>query len=233
MAMVGRMSTTRTKTYASTLAVALSGGALVAFAPATHATSAPVKSTTVLIVSPAAAEYGEQVTASASVTTPGTAPVGDVTFVVDGVAAKVTVEDGKAELKLSRPVVGENHVSATFTPADPAMVGGSTAEPVNLEVVKAETRSRARIRHLPRRTGVTVKVSGVHETVATGKVKLVLRKLGDEDFVAKRFGRLSKGSRGLNLGRLEKGRYKVTVKYLGDGSHERSKKVRSFGFHRG
>lgn len=228
------MSTTRTtQTIASALAVTLGGGALVAFAPATHAASAPVKSTTQLVVSPDPSEYGEAVTAAATVTTPGATPAGDVTFVVKGVSTTVEVEDGKALLELAQPVAGEHPVSATFTPADPTVADGSAAEPVTLDVAKAETRSRLRIRHLPRRTEVTVKVSGEHETVATGKVKLVLRKLGDEDFIVKRFGRLGKGSRGLNLGQLDKGRYKVLVKYRGDANHERSTKARTFGFHRG
>jgi len=62
----------------------------------------------------------------------------------------------------------------------------------------------------------------------TGKVKLILRKVGNLGFLKAKSGTLAKGARTFNLGRLGRGRYKVVVKYLGDSNHLRSKTVKRF-----
>ena len=77
-------------------------------------------------------------------------------------------------------------------------------------------------------TATTIKVVGINKTVATGKVKLVLRKVGNKGFQKAKSGALAKGSRGFNLGRLGTGRYKVVVTYLGDANHQDSKTIKSF-----
>ncbi|WP_442939972.1 Ig-like domain-containing protein [Nocardioides sp. B-3] len=82
---------------------------------------------------------GAPVTATAKVTTPGGTPDGDVTFVVAGVSTKVPVKDGAASLVIDRAAVGDNAVSATFTPKDAVHYEGSSAGPVNLKVSKAAT----------------------------------------------------------------------------------------------
>ncbi|UUZ58433.1 hypothetical protein [Nocardioides sp. B-3] len=62
----------------------------------------------------------------------------------------------------------------------------------------------------------------------TGKVKLVLRKVGNKGFHKVKRGSLTKGSRTFNLGRPGKGKYKVVVKYAGDTNHLKSKTVKRF-----
>lgn len=188
------------------------------------------KSSTALSLSRTTAGYGAPVTATAKVTTPGGTPEGDVTFVVDGVSTKVQVKDGAASLVINQAAVGDNPVSATFTPKDTTHYEGSSATPVNLEVTRAATSTRVKLigKRVGERTSARVKVVGVNKTVPTGKVKLVLRKAGNKGFHKVRRGALAKGVRGFNLGRLAKGKYRVAVKYTGDSNHRRSKIVKRF-----
>lgn len=188
------------------------------------------KSTTALTLAPATAGYGAEVTATAKVTTPGGTPDGDVTFVVGGVSTKVPVKDGAASLVIDQAAVGDTPVSATFTPKDTAHYEGSAATPVNLKVSKASTSTKVKItgKRVRERTAAIIKVVGINKTVPTGKVRLVLRKVGNQGFHKAKSGSLAKGSRGFNLGRLGKGKYKVVVKYAGDANHLRSKTVKRF-----
>lgn len=188
------------------------------------------KSSTTLTLSRTTAGYGAPVTATAKVATPGGTPAGDVAFVVGGVSTKVPVKDGFASLVIDQATVGTHAVSATFTPKDLVHYEGSSATPVNLKVSKAATSTRVKIigKRVRERTSATIKVVGINKTVPTGKVKLVLRKAGNRGFHKVRRGTLAKGSRGFNLGRLGKGRYKVVAKYTGDGNHLRSKTVKRF-----
>lgn len=188
------------------------------------------RSATQLTLSPARAAYGKKVTATAQVTTSGGAPDGDVAFVVGGVTTTAKVDkDGRAVLMLGQVAVGQRDVSATFTPKDATYYEGSSATPVGLTVTKAATRTRVTVtgKRTGKRTTATVKVAGVHGTVATGKVKVVLRKISAGG-TKRKAGRLAKGSRGFNLGRLGRGKYKIVAKYVGDESHLRSRKVTRF-----
>lgn len=188
------------------------------------------KSSTALTLTPATAGYGAEVTATAKVTTPGGTPDGDVTFVVGGVSTKVPVKDGAASLVIDQAAVGDNAVSATFTPKDAVHYDASSATPTNLKVSKAATSTKVKIagKRVRERTSATIKVVGINKTVPTGKVKLVLRKVGNQGFHKAKSGSLAKGSRGFNLGRLGKGKYKVVVKYVGDANHVKSKTVKRF-----
>lgn len=188
------------------------------------------RSATALTLAPATAGYGAPVTATAKVTTPGGTPDGDVTFVVDGVSTKVQVKDGAASLVIDQAEVGNNAVSATFTPKDAIHYEGSSATPANLKVTKAATSTKVKItgKRVRERTAAAIKVVGINKTVPTGKVKLVLRKVGNKGFLKVKSGKLAKGSRGFNLGRLGKGKYKVVVKYVGDANHLKSKTIKRF-----
>lgn len=199
-------------------------------APVIDTVVVAAKSSTALTLSPATAGYGAPVTATAKVTTTAGSPDGDVTFVVGGVSTKVPVKDGAASLVIDQAAVGNNAVSATFTPKDATHYEGSSAAPVNLKVSKAATSTKVKIigKRVRERTSATIKVVGINKTVPTGKVKLVLRKVGNQGFHKAKSGSLAKGSRGFNLGRLGKGKYKVVVKYTGDGNHLRSKTVKRF-----
>ena len=188
------------------------------------------RSTTALTLSPATAGYGAPVTATAKVTTAGGTPDGDVTFVVDGVSTKVPVKDGAASLVVDEAVVGSHAVSATFTPKDATHYEGSSATPGSFKVSKAATSTRVKItgKRVRERTAAAIRVVGINKTVPTGKVKLVLRKAGNQGFHKAKSGTLAKGARTFNLGRLGKGTYRVVVKYLGDSNHLKSKTVKRF-----
>ncbi len=228
----------RTKNLLATaVAVALAGSGLAVSAPAqagaAHASTViaakAVASSTALTVSPRTVGYGAPVTAIARVTTASGSPEGDVTFVIQGAALKVPVEDGFATVEIKRASVGVTTVSATFTPKDGVTYEGSSAPATSFTVDKSATVTRVRVMGDLVGDGVstTVEVVGLNGTVATGKVRLVLRKVGDEEFRKVMQGRLGRNSRGFSLGRLD-GRYRMVVKYLGDGNHERSKAVKRF-----
>lgn len=225
---------------AAGLAVVLTGGGLAAAAPAQAGTAAAstvsaaraAQSSTALRVSPRTVGYGAQVTAIARVTTTSGSPEGDVTFVIDGVALKVPVEEGFATLEIKQAAAGVNTVSATFTPSDSVNYESSSAPPTSFTVDKSATVTRVRLMGDLIGDGVstTIEVIGLNGTVATGKVRLVLRKVGDEDFRKVMQGKLGRNSRGFSLGRLD-GKYRIVVKYLGDNNHRRSKTVKRFRAH--
>ncbi|MCW2832674.1 MAG: Adhesin-like protein [Nocardioides sp.] len=228
----------RTKTFvAGGLAVVLTGGGLAATAPAQA--SAPgaavvaaraVPSSTTLRVAPRAIQYGAPVAATAQVTTTSGVPAGEMTFVVDGVSTKAPVVGGIAKLEIRPSDVGVQTVSATFTPSDPAAYQGSAASPASFTVTKADTTTRLRIigKEVGEETSATIMVIGFHRTVPSGKVKMVLRRAGQSQVLETRRGRLGKGSRGFDLGPLERGRYRAVVKYLGDTNHRRSAMAKRF-----
>lgn len=184
-----------------------------------------VPSTTTLVADPRTSEYGEQVEATATVTSPGAAPAGSVTFLLDGSATTVDTDpQGVATLLLDDTRVGDHTISATFVPTDPTQVAGSASGPQDLTVVKAPTRTRISVpRTTPgERTRATVRVRGAHRTVPTGRVKVVLREVGQPGTVELRYGALLEGRRGFYLGRLSAGRYRVKAIYRGNVSHRRS-----------
>jgi hypothetical protein len=199
-------------------------------APVIDTVVVAAKSSTALTLAPTTGGYGAPVTATAKVTTTAGTPDGDVTFVVDGVSTKVAVKDGAASLVIDEAVVGTHAVSATFTPKDAVHYDGSSAAPASLKVSKAATSTKVKItgKRVRERTAAAIKVVGINKTVPTGKVKLVLRKAGNQGFHKAKSGTLAKGARAFNLGRLGKGKYKVVVKYVGDANHLRSKTVKRF-----
>lgn len=81
--------------------------------------------------------------------------------------------------------------------------------------------------HVRERT-FAIRVVGANSTVPSGKVKLVLRKVGNKSFHKVRRRSLTKGSRTFTLGKLGKGKYKVVTKYRGDANHLRSRTVKRF-----
>lgn len=228
----------RTKNVLATALVAVLTGGGLAAAPAQGSTAGAtaisaaraVQSSTALTVVPTTIEFGAPVTATAQVTTTSGVPAGEVTFVVDGVSTKVPLAGGIAKLQIRPSDMGVQTVSATFTPSDPAAYQGSSAAPASFTVVKADTTTRLRIigKQVGEGTSATVMVIGFHRTVPSGKVKLVLRKAGQSEILEARRGRLGKGSRGFNLGLLERGRYRAVVTYLGDTAHRRSTMAKRF-----
>lgn len=219
-----------TKEDGSRQALAVTCTKPVGAAPVLDKVVVVAKSSTELTLSPVTAGFGGATTATAKVTTTGGPAEGDVTFVVAGVSTKVPVSNGQATLEIDEAAIGSNAVSATFTPKDAAHFEPSSAAPATFKVSKAATSTKVKItgKRLRQPTATTIKVVGINKTSATGKVKLVLRKAGNQGFQKAKSGALAKGSRGFNLGKLGKGRYKVVVTYLGDANHLRSKTVKNF-----
>lgn len=188
------------------------------------------KSTTTLKLSQSRAQFGADITATATVATPGGTPDGTVAFTAGGVTTNVAVKNGVAELKLGSLGLGTTTVGATFTPKDAVHYDGSSAAAESVTVGKAEVKTKAKIigKRVRRLTTTELKVVGINKTVPTGKVKVVLRKKGTKGFVKAKRGRLAKGMRTFKLGKLGKGRFKLVVRYFGDSFHQSGRTVKRF-----
>lgn len=192
-------------------------------------------STTTLALDRTASEYGQDVTATAKVTTSSGTPDGDVAFSVDGLATKVRVgKDGVATLVLPDAPAGSHSVTATFVPRDATTYDGSTSAPQAWTVAKARTRMRIPVtgRTTTVVTRVGVKAKGVFDTVPTGKARIKLKRIGKRGKWVK-VRTLEAGAARAGFGRLKKGRYQVVVIYRGDANHRYLKKAKRFRVTRG
>ena len=192
-------------------------------------------STTVLTLDRTASEYGQDVTATAKVTTSSGSPDGDVAFSVDGLATKARVDkDGVATLALPDAPAGSHTVTATFVPRDATSYDGSTSAAQTLTVAKARTRMRVPVTGKTTTvvTRVGVKAKGVFDTVPTGKVRIKVKRIGKRGKWV-RVRTLDAGSASAGFGRLKKGRYQVVVVYRGDANHRYLKKAKQFRVTRG
>ena len=193
-------------------------------------------SATTLVLDRTAADYGQDVTATAKVTTGAGAPDGDVAFSVDGgTATKVRVDkDGMAALALPDASVGGHTVVATFVPRDTASYDASTATQT-LSVAKARTKMRVPVvgKKTSVATKVGVKAMGAFDTVPTGKVKIKLKRIGKVGRWVKVRKLSDTGSATAGFGKLKAGQYRVTVKYRGDGNHQAKTRTRTFRVRRG
>lgn len=234
---------TRTRRLlAAGVAAAVTGtGALVSapVAQAAHpgtgaraqAAAPAVASATTLTIDDRTSHYGEPVEATATVTAPGGSTTGRVTFVLDGAATSVPTDArGVATFVIDDTRVGDHTLSATFVAADPTQVEGSSSGPRSLVVTKAPTRTRSAVgvARVGERTRARVRVRAVHGSLPTGRVWLVLRKVGRPGSAELRYGALLDGRRGFHLGVLDAGRYRLRALYRGDGSHRRSADITRF-----
>jgi len=187
-------------------------------------------STTLTISAPQSA-YGQPVTATATVSaTPGP-PDGDVVFSVDGVATKANLgASGVASLVLPKAMVGQHAVVATFVP-DPRVDQQGSASPTQTWTV-AQVRARLQVRVIGKGaripTSVQVKAAGEYGSRPTGRVRFVVRRTADRTRVVVA-QRLSSTAVALaELGKLEKGKYRLEVTYVGDSQHLRERRVETF-----
>ena len=188
-------------------------------------------STTSLSLDKTASAYGQDVTATAKVSTTSGAPDGDVSFAVDGVATSARVgKDGVATLVLPDAAAGTHRVSATFVPRDPSAYDGSTTAAQAWEVSKVRTKMRVPVtgKRVGVATKVGVKAKGAFDTVPTGTVRIKLTRVGTMKKWAKVRKFDDQGSATAGFGKLTKGRYKVVVTYRGDTNHDAKKKVKRF-----
>lgn len=204
-------------------------------APVIDTIAVVATSTTSLTLDRTASEYGQDVTATAKVTTSSGTPDGDVAFSVDGLATKAKVgKDGVATLVLPDAPTGSHSVTATFVPRDATTYDGSTSTPQVWTVAKARTRMRVPVtgRTTTVATRVGVKAKGVFDTVPTGKVRIKVKRIGKPGKWVK-VRRLDDGAARAGFGRLKKGRYQVVVVYRGDANHRYLKKTKQFRVTRG
>lgn len=204
-------------------------------APVIDTIAVVATSTTTLTLDRTASEYGQDVTATAKVTTSSGTPDGDVAFSVDGLATKVRVgKDGVATLVLPDAPAGSHSVTATFVPRDATTYDGSTSAAQAWTVAKARTRMRIPVtgRTTTVVTRVGVKAKGVFDTVPTGKVRIKLKRIGKRGKWVK-VRTLEAGAARAGFGRLKKGRYQVVVIYRGDANHRYLKKAKRFRVTRG
>lgn len=203
-------------------------------APA-HAAAAPDPSSTALLLSTTQSAYGQGVTASATVTTAAGPPQGDIVFAVDDLLLKANLgASGGATIVLPRLLVGSHPVTATFVPQIPAAQQGSTS-PAQAWVV-SPVRTRLQVRVIGRGaripTSVEVRAAGDYGTRPTGRVTVVVRRIGTRAStrVAARLDATAVAVAA--LGRLRASTYGLRVTYVGDGQHARRSQVERFSVRR-
>jgi hypothetical protein len=208
---------------------------LTALAAMVQAIALAAPSTTTLSLSTAQSAYGQSVTATAAVATvPGPAQ-GDVVFSVDGLAFSANLgATGTATVVLPDAAAGQHAVSATFVPQLPTSQQASTSPTQAWVVTQVRTRLQVRVigkgARIP--TSVQVKAAGEYGSLPTGRVKVVVNRVGTvgRTRVVRSLGSTAVAVAG--LGRLPKGDYRLVVTYAGDTQHLRERHVERFHVHR-
>lgn len=205
---------------------------VAAAAPPAIAVRRGVPSSTSLALSTVQSAYGQVVTATAVVTTAGASPDGDVVFSVDGTAIKANLGfGGTATVVLPRFGVGAHPVSATFVPEPRASQQASTSPTQDWVVVQVRTRLQVRVigKGVRIPTSVQVKAAGEYGSLPTGRVRLVLHRIGSTGSERARRRLSSSGVAVADFGRLPKGRYRLVVTYSGDSQHLVERQFTRFG----
>ena len=163
-------------------------------------------------------------TATATVTSNGTPPVGIVTFSVGGRSVAMNVVAGKATAKLPAVPPGDYGVSAQFVPSQPTQLTSSTGT-ASYTVKPIATKTRAFAVYRPARDllKARARVTAPDGSDVSGRLTFVLKRNGTTlDNVTVRLsgeGVAVKKFRGIT----KAGRYVVVAKYLGTATYERSK----------
>jgi Bacterial Ig-like domain (group 3) len=200
-------------------------------APVVDTVSVASPTTTTLTISRSTAAYGQDVSASATVTSPSGVPSGEVAFTVDGTVTRARVgKDGVASLVLPDRAIGTHTVTATFVPADALMYVGGTSVTKLLTVSKAETLLKIPVtgRTTTTVTRLGVKAKGRYDTVPTGKVRIKVKRLGKPGKWARNRTLSAAGTARIGLGILAAGRYRAVVVYKGDTNHLEARKIKTF-----
>lgn len=179
--------------------------------------------TTTTITLPATAQYGEQVSATADVTSGSGKPAGSVVFSFGGKTVKADVKGGKAKAILPAALtMGVQAVTATFTPTDATLAASATSR--NLTVVRAQTTSATTVVYRAARHRLVAKdkVASAFGTPVTGKVRFVLKRDGVRIRAAlvsvNEFGAAKKVFKRIS----KPGLYTVVARYLGSPTLKRS-----------
>lgn len=230
-------STSRVRRIGGGAALALVATTLCAglTAEAAQAKAAPVDTTTAVVITPASVPYGAAseavatVTASGTPTGPGAKKLdGDVSFTINGqtLSGKITGNDGQAkvDLPVTLPAGHSYPVVATFVPGDAASYNGSVSAAANVQVVKDNTTTTAKVANVIKgqRIKAEVAVASVNKQTVTGQVKVILKRKGKT--LKTKTKTLVDGAKTVGLGVARKrGGYIVKVKYLGDSNFNASK----------
>ena len=199
--------------------------------PAARAVALEAPSTTTLSLSTAQSAYGQSVIATAAVSTvPGPAQ-GDVVFAIDGVQFSANLgATGTAAVVLPDAAVGQHAVSATFVPQFPTTQQPSTSPIQAWAVTQVRTRLQVRVigkgARIP--TSVQVKAAGEYGSLPTGRVKMVVTRVGTDDRTRVVRNLSSTAVAVAGLGRLRKGDYRLVVTYAGDTQHLPERHVERF-----
>lgn len=109
-------------------------------APVELRMDAPVvarETTTVVALSATRVARGDEVTATATVSSDGSAhPLGQVLFTVGGTQVPATAVEGRATVVLPELAIGDHDVTARFVPSQAQVFAPSTSAPVRLTVVR-------------------------------------------------------------------------------------------------
>lgn len=187
--------------------------------------------TTTLTLSTTTSAYGQNVVASAKVTSTYGVPAGDVSFAVAGMMYRAKVDkDGIASVDLPDLAVGDHVIVATFTPSDLATYPGSASKALTWTVTQARTKVGIPVtgNTTTRVTQVGVKAAGVFRTNPTGKVRIKVKRLGKPGSWSRNRTLSAKGTASMRLGVLAQGRYRVVATYRGDANHLGAKKTKTF-----
>ncbi len=163
-------------------------------------------------------------TATATVSSNGTPPVGSVVFTVEGQSVTIPTAAGKASAVLPTVPPGTHQVTAQFVPTQPTQLTTSSAT-ATYTVAPLGTTTEAKATYLPDREllKARARVTSADGSDVPGKVTFILKRNGatvanvttnlSEAGVAKtKFRHISK-----------RGTYAVLAKYLGTSAYVRSK----------
>ena len=165
-------------------------------------------------------------TATATVTSNGTPPIGIVTFSVAGKSVAMDVVGGKATAKLPVVPPGDYEVSALFVPSQATQLTGSTAAAsYTVEPIVTKTRALATYRPVRDLLKARARVTAADGSDVSGRLTFVLKRngttldnvtvrLSDEGVAVKKFRGITKA-----------GRYVVVARYLGTRTYQSSKDI--------
>ncbi len=189
------------------------------------------RSTTSLVLDAPASVFGETPRATATVSTTVGVVGGGVAFSIDGVAFKEPV-DATAVASLTLPLApaGTHRIAATFLADDPAHHDASTSVVQTWTVAKARAKARVTLEKKRSRRGarVAITMAGVHDTIPSGKVRLIFKRATAPRTTRRLSLRLDRGRAMARVGGLRRGRYVASVSYQGDANHLPSRRTARF-----
>lgn len=190
-----------------------------------------VAPTATAVEAPEQVEFGEDVSVVPSVTPVRGTAAGTLTVSSGAASSAVTVAGKTVPVAtLTGLTAGSHALRATFVPQDTTFYRGSTATAPVVQVSKAASRVETRVlsREAGKRAVLRVVVRGVHDTISTGDVRVTLRPVGRAGKRVKVRTLDRSGSDVVRFAKLDRGRYKVVVKYRGDANHLMSSTTKTF-----